>query len=92
VAIGYKYNARKVLQFIITKNAGSTAPGTKPYIAKYPDKYWNIKKQRVPHPEAVSVYFDNSNVIDRQNYCRQHLLGLEWLWHTDNLWFQNDCT
>jgi hypothetical protein len=92
VAIGYKYNARKVLQFIMSKNAGSTAPGTKPYIAKYPDKYGNIKERRVPRPEAIGVYFDDSNVIDSHNHCRQHLLGLERHWHTDNPWFRNDCT
>ena len=46
----------------------------------------------MPRPKAVGVYFDDSNVIDSHNHCRQHLLGLEWYWHTDNPWFRNDCT
>jgi hypothetical protein len=45
----------------------------------------------VPRPEAIGVYFDDLNVIDSHNHCRQHLLGLERYWHTDNPWFQNDC-
>jgi hypothetical protein len=92
VAIGYKYSGQKVLLFIATKNAGSTIPGTKPYIAKFPDKYGNICERKVPRPEVVSIYFEDSNVIDSHNHCRQHLLGLERYWHTDNPWFRNDCT
>jgi hypothetical protein len=46
----------------------------------------------VPRPEVVSTYFEDSNVIDSHNHCRQHLLGLERYWHTDNPWFRNDCT
>jgi hypothetical protein len=43
VFISYKYNARKVLSFIMTKNAGSTLPNPKrPYYAKFPDKYCNL--------------------------------------------------
>jgi hypothetical protein len=33
-AIGYKFNMRKVLSFIFTKDAGSSAPG-EPYIARF---------------------------------------------------------
>ena len=35
IAIGYKYNARKVLSFILTYNTGSTKTGI-PYLSKYP--------------------------------------------------------
>ena len=41
IAIGYKYNARKVLYFIITDNAGSTKTGL-PYLYKYPDQFTNV--------------------------------------------------
>jgi hypothetical protein len=76
----------------MTKNAGSTAPGPRPYIAKFPDKLGNVKERRVPHPEVIGDYFEGSNVIDSHNHCRQHLLGLEQRWKTTNPWFRNDCT
>ena len=34
IAIGYKYNARKVLSFIVTDNSGRTNTGI-PYLSKY---------------------------------------------------------
>jgi hypothetical protein len=92
VAIGYKYNARKVLCFIMTKNTGSTAPDPWLYIAKFPDKFRNVMERRVPCPEVIGDYFKHSNVIDSHNHCRQHLLGLERHWKTPNPWFRNDCT
>jgi hypothetical protein len=46
VAIGYKYNSRKFLCFIMTKDAGSSAPGHRLYIAKFPDKFGNIKERK----------------------------------------------
>ena len=44
LAIGYKYNGKKILLFVATKNAGSTKPGT-PYKAKFPDKFGNTKRE-----------------------------------------------
>ena len=41
IDIGYKYNARKVLYFIVTDNAGSTKTGI-PYLSKYPDQFTNV--------------------------------------------------
>ena len=38
IAIGYKYNARKVLSFIVTDNSGSIKTGI-PYISKYPEQF-----------------------------------------------------
>ena len=41
VAIGYKYNARKVLYFIVTDNARITNTGI-PYLSNYPDQFTNV--------------------------------------------------
>ena len=41
LAIGYKYNSRKVLGFIATEGAGSTEPGD-PYLSCFPDIYSNV--------------------------------------------------
>ena len=92
VALGYKYNSRKVMCFILTKNAGSTAPGLKPYIAKFPDQHGNVRERRVQRPAILGEYFDSSDVIDSHNHCRQFRLALERLWLTKNPWFRLDCT
>ena len=93
IAIGYKYNAKKVLCFVMTKNAGRTTPG-RPYVAKFADKYGNVSTRNVPRPDVLSQYFSYSNAIDRHNQVRQHFLGLERRWRTTNCWFRlnwNDC-
>ena len=91
VAIGYKYNARKVLCFVATKNAGSTQPGT-PYIARFPDEYGNVSNRAVPRPKIVSKYFANSDKVDAHNHARQYQLALEKRWVTHCGWFRIDTT
>ena len=41
LAIGYKYNSRKVLGFIATEGYGSTEPGNT-YLSRFPDIYSNV--------------------------------------------------
>ena len=87
VAVGYKYNTRKVLLFVMTKDAGHTQPGA-PYIARFTDVFGNIKQRRVERPDCISKYFRHANAIDRHNHIRQGLLRLEELWLTKNRWFR----
>ena len=54
IAIGYKYNARKVLSFIVTDNAGSTKTGI-PYLSKYPDQFTNVSICPVARPLVASI-------------------------------------
>ena len=56
IAIGYKYNARKVLSFIVTDNAGSTNTGI-PYLSKYPDQFTNVAIRPVARPLVMSKTF-----------------------------------
>ena len=56
IAIGYKYNARKVIFFIVTENAGSTKTGI-PYLSKYPDQFTNVAIRPVAHPLVMSICF-----------------------------------
>jgi hypothetical protein len=91
LAIGYKYNARKILLFVATKNAGSTKPGT-PYKAKFPDKFGNTKERSVIRPAIISQYFEISDAVDSHNHARQFLLALEKRWVTHNPWFRIDTT
>ena len=92
IALAYKYNQKKVLCFIMTKDAGSTVPGNRPYVAKYPDKHGNTCSRKVPRCEALSTYFESSNIIDVNNQNRQGILKLEHYWKTQNPWFRNDMT
>ena len=53
IAIGYKYNSRKVLSFIVTDNAGSTKTGIT-YLSKYPDQFTNVSILPVACPLVMS--------------------------------------
>ena len=53
IAIGYKYNARKVLYFIVTENARSTNTGIT-YLSKYPDQFNNVAICPVACPLVMS--------------------------------------
>jgi len=46
ICIGYKYNNKKVLTFVMTKGAGKRTGG-EPYEAHFPDKYGNVCVQLV---------------------------------------------
>ena len=56
IAIGYKYNARKVLSFIVTYNAGSTKTGI-PYLSNYPDQFTNVAIRPIARPLVMSIFF-----------------------------------
>ena len=60
--IGYKYNSRKVLGFIATKGAGSTAPGN-PYLSRFPDIYSNISVLPLVCPHLLGRYSNACNAI-----------------------------
>ena len=87
VAMGYKYNRRKVLHFIMTKSAGSPVAGA-PYIATFNDSHGNSVNRKVPRPVAISRFFARSSAIDAHNHMRQKLLALEKAWITQNPWFR----
>ena len=53
IAVGYKNNARKVLYFIVTDNAGSKNTGI-PYLYKYPDQFTNVAILPVDRPLFMS--------------------------------------
>ena len=53
IAIGYKYNARKVLSFIIIDNAGITNTGIT-YLSHYPDQFTNAAIRPVARPLVMS--------------------------------------
>ena len=56
IAIGYKYNYRKVLEFISTEGGGSTEPGY-PYLSRFPDNYSNVSIRPVICPCVLGRYF-----------------------------------
>ena len=56
IDIGYKYNARKVLYFIVTENSGRTKTGI-PYLSKYPEQFTNVFISPVSRPLLVSKQY-----------------------------------
>ena len=65
-AIGYTYNFSKVLVFIATEGAGSTAPGD-PYLSLFPDIYYNVSVLPVVRPNLLGRYFNSCNAIYNHN-------------------------
>ena len=76
LSIGYKYNSRKVLGFIVTEGSGSTEPGD-PYLSRFPDIYSNVSVCPVVHPHLLGMYFNACNEIYNHNRMRQSDLLLE---------------
>ena len=58
IDIGYKYNARKVLSFIVTDKAGSTKSGI-PYLSKYPDQFNNVSIR----PVSLTLVMSKINLL-----------------------------
>jgi hypothetical protein len=46
IAVGYKYNKKHVLHFVMSENAGDTTLG-EPYQMKFPDQFGNIHIQEI---------------------------------------------
>ena len=87
ICIGYKYNKKKVLTFVMTRGAGSIKAG-EPYQARFPDKYGNVCVRHVMRPAILSQYFKFSNCVDLHNQSRQFDLALEEKWVTQNPYFR----
>ena len=87
VSIGYKYNKKKVLTFVMTKGAGSSRPG-EPYVAKFPDSFGNVCIRHIARPDVISNFFDASNKVDLHNQSRQFSLAIEKKWVTTNAYFR----
>ena len=56
IAIGYKYNVRKVIYFIVIENTGITKTGI-PYLSKYPDQFTNVAISPVARPLVMLICF-----------------------------------
>ena len=74
IAIDYKYNARKVLSFIVTDNKGRTKTGIN-YLSKYTDQFTNVAIHPVARPLVMSM-FSAVNKVDYHNKSRQYDLAL----------------
>ena len=87
IAIGYQYNSKVTLCFVITKNVGSTKKG-KPYEIKFTNSHRNVHVRLVDHPAIILEFFEVSNTVDKHNHARQYELALEKKWETRDPFFQ----
>ena len=60
LAIGYKYNYRKVLSLVSTVGAGSTTLYIL-YLSNYPDKLSNVSIHPVAHLHIMCRFFGSVN-------------------------------
>ncbi len=80
MALGYKYNRKKVLCFITTRGAGSTKDGV-PYTQRYSfKKSRQVLQREVARPAVITTFFRHSALIDNHKQARQSLLALEKAW------------
>jgi Transposase IS4 len=87
VAVGYKYNKKKVMCFVFNKGLGHTENG-KPYEARWKDDNNNTRTREVPRPDVVAKYYEGCNIIDVHNQSRQYNLRLEKHWVTEDGFFR----
>ena len=76
IAIGYTYNAQKVLSFIVTEEAGITQSGIT-HLFKYPDQFYNVSIRPVANTIFMYKLFGSVNDVDPHNKSRQSYLALE---------------
>ena len=80
IAIGYKYNARKVLSFIVTDNAGSTKTGIS-YLSKYPDQFTNV----AIFPVDLPLFMSNKILMLMRLTPTTNQDSLIWHWRSGGL-------
>ena len=86
ISIGYKYNARKVIYFIVTDNTGITKTFVA-YLLNYPDQFTNVSIRPVTRPLAMSKKYA-VNEVDLHNKSRQSDLALKKCWFTRCGWMR----
>ena len=87
LAIGYKYNNRKVLGFIYTEGGGSTEPGDI-YLSRFPEIYSYVSVHPVFFPRFLGRYYNACNAIDNHNRMRQSDIALDKYWVTQSGYFR----
>ena len=66
IAIGYKYNPRRVVSFIKTKEEVITSPGNQ-YLSKDLDQFSNVAIQPFIFTQVLTKLFGYINEIDCHN-------------------------
>jgi hypothetical protein len=80
IAIGYRYNAKKTLFFLMSAKAGSTKPG-RPYEMKYTDGFGNVKTRFVERPAVLSDFFHTPTPLT----LITNLASMIWHWRRHGL-------
>ena len=80
ISIGYKYNARKVLYFIVIEKSWNTQADT-PNLFKYPDQFTNVSICLVAQPLDMYKLFGLVNEVDPP----PNQVSLIWGWRSSGL-------
>ena len=81
ITIGYKYNARKVLYFIVTENSGSPQASLT-YLFNHPDQSTNVSISSVARPLVMYKFLGAINEVKSHKKSRQSYLDLDKIWVT----------
>ena len=87
IAIGYTYNVRKVLSFIVTDNAVITNTGIT-YLSKYIDQCANVAIRPVARPLVMSNCFLLLMRLTPTKKSRKSDLALDKWWVTQCGWLR----
>ena len=87
IAISYKYNAQKVLSFIVTYNTGITKTGI-PYLSKYPDQFTNDDIRPVACPVVIYIY----NMMSMRLTTTKNQDIIIWHWRSGGLFSVVGCS
>jgi hypothetical protein len=91
LAIGYKYNSKRVLKFFASTDVGSTKAGML-YNMRFTDAYSNVCVPRVQHPIIISTIFNDLNCVDSHNHVRHYEFSLEKKWLKQDPFFRLQTT
>ena len=85
ISIGYKYNAQKVIYFIVTYNTALTH-AVLTYLPKYPDQFQYVSIIPVAEPLGMYNLTLSVNNIYSQNKSNPSYMALEKFWFTQCCW------
>lgn len=90
------YPANRCFNVSLSTRCSTKQDPDRPYVAKFPDKFGNLRCHKIPRSAVISTYFEKSNFIDSLNHMHQHELGLEKKWIVKvaeySPWFRIDTT
>ena len=75
LTIGYKYNKKSIMTFVLSEGSGSTVARWI-YQANFSDEHGNVHTRDVPRPKVLNTYFNLCGLVNSHNHAHQ----VAWSW------------